>query len=192
MQAKESRRVFEAIRVHDPAIDWERMRTAEEPLDMAGFRQLREPDEKRHARLILFEGEQVMRFRYRRLTRPQFQNWISTATNEQDRAIKAFQAAIVEIAPPGAPVVRPEHLSRGALVMSEQDLREIEEQLGLEWFDLVDVGDQILSRSEVPLDCTPRWRVPPSLVPVWVAAYLRSAERSQGAAASISGVATAG
>jgi len=222
VQLKESRKVFEAIRISDPAIDWVRMamppmvekpctdcpadglaacatcggeRTirdlAYEPHDINSFRNLRETAEQKHRRLIFFEGERPVLFRFRRLTRPQIQKFVATATNEVERAIFAFRAGVVEIQRPGEPAFKPEWISRGALVMDEPELRDLEEG-GLDWSDEVDIGDQILSTSDVPFGSTPSWRVPQPLVRVWAAAYLRSAERSQSAARATSGAPSGG
>jgi hypothetical protein len=124
-----------------------------------------------------FPGAKPVVFTYRRLTTPQRQKWVSLATSYEDRCVRAFQAGVIAIEFPDAPKYVPRWLSKGALTMDDKELREVEEEHGIEWPDLLDIGSQVLARSDVPLDCTPSFPVLPSSVDAWVAVQRRCAER---------------
>lgn len=226
----ETRKPFETITLHDPAVDWgatknppfvehacsacgglpegatqavldglekgDLSRAFCDPCGGAGVVRVPEYepyDEARFAierdvnRLRFFDGERPTIFVYRRLTRPQFQKWVSLATSHEDRCIRAFQAGVIEIRWPDRPAYRPAWLGRAALNMDEKELVALEQEYGVDRLDEIDVGIQILARSDVPLDCTPVFPVPPSSVDAWAAVQRRSAARNRTGARPTSG-----
>lgn len=226
----ETRKPFETITLHDPAVDWDAVKNppfveqacsacgglpegaAQAVLDGLEKRDLSrafcdpcggagvvrvpeyEPyDEARFAierdlaKLRFFEGQAPTVYVYRRLSRPQRQKFVSLATSYEDRCIRAFQAGVIEIRFPGRPAYRPTWLGRAALSMDEKELTSLEEQHGLEPIDLIDIGAQVLARSDVPFDCSPTFPVPPSSVDAWAAVQRRSAARNRTGARPTSG-----
>jgi hypothetical protein len=180
----QTRTPFTAIRLHDPAIDW-RAVDASGPDAAAKYAMERDValiyDPKADVNLC-HPGDKPVIFTCRRLTRPQVQKFVSSATTDEDRWVKSFQCGVVRIEFPDGTVYEPEWITRGALCMSEKDLVALEEAHGFETNDILDIGMQISRRSDVPFDCTPSFPVPPWSVHAWAVASLRSAERSRAAA----------
>lgn len=180
----QTRKNFSAIRLHDPAIDWVAVDAAGDDVGAkyAMDRDLTLIHDPEHDVSRVHEGERLMVFTCRRLTRPQVQKFVSSATTEEDRWVKAFQCGVVRIDLPNGTVYTPDWIARGALCMPEKDLVALEEEHGLETNDILDIGMQISRRSDVPFDSTPSFPVPPWLLRAWAAASLRSAVRSRAAA----------
>jgi hypothetical protein len=179
-------RTFETIVLHDPAIDWEAVGRARQmaapEAEFATSRDMRllsEDGVSEHGPYLTHPGMSPTIYRYRRITRPQLQKFVSLAGSTEDRFIRAFQAGVVEITCPDRPVYAPKWISKGALVMDEKELTALERELGIEWAALLDIGSQILTRSTVPFDCAPRFPVPPSSVDAWAAVSARTAARNQ-------------
>lgn len=180
----QTRKPFTAIRLHDPAIDWVAVDASGPD---AGAKYATERDlaliyDPGNGVARVHAGERLTLFTCRRLTRPQVQKFVSSATTDEDRWVKAFQCGVVRIEFPDGTVYEPEWIARGALCMPEKDLVALEEAHGFETNDILDIGMQISRRSDVPFDCTPSFPVPPSLLHGWAAASARSVVRSLAAA----------
>ncbi|UJR81490.1 hypothetical protein [Sandaracinus amylolyticus] len=204
----ETRKPFDVIRLHDPAIDWDAVKRPQpcpnercsNGLDEAvddgrcetcggeGFVRLYDEGRfctERDLEKVLvhtFPGETPVYFVCRRLTTPQRQKYISLATSHDDEYVRAFQAGVIEIRFPDRPKYVPKWLAKGALTMDDKELRDLEKDHGIEWPDLLDVGSQILARSNVPFGCTPSYPVLRSSVDAWVAVQRLCAERRASAA----------
>lgn len=169
----EHRKTFDVVRFYDPAIDWRS--TPVEPVDYARDRDL--------TKLVMRAGCEPILFRYQRLTRRQWLSWVSRASSDEERHVRAFSAGVCEVVIDGR-VWRPGDADRPDFVaMSEADLDQLESAYGIGYADLQEIGSVVLTRSQLPFGFAPRYPVLPSSVAVWVAASRLSAERSATGAA---------
>ena len=129
----ETRKTFDAIRLHDPAIDWAAV-DASHPDAAARYAKERDLsliyDPEKGVELV-HAGAKPVLFTCRRLTRPQVQKFVSAAVTEEDRWVKAFQCGVVAVRFADGSLYQPEWIGKGALHMSEGELTAFEEARNL-------------------------------------------------------------
>jgi hypothetical protein len=194
------RKTFTVVRLWDPAIDWEAMKRP--PIVGYDLREDGSEDEDRPRfayeptteliysmgrdvdRLVYKPGERPFFFKYQRLTRQQMLSMVARGVTQEEKRVRAFQCGVVEVIAPDGSAWKPRNAKRaGFTTMEEADLDALEREHGIGWTDLQEVGEIVLTRSDLPLGCEPHFVAPPSSVAAWAAESRRSAERSRTAAA---------
>ena len=164
-------REFEAVRIYDPAIA---------PFDpgtgvgtrIADYAEYRDP-----SMLVLRPGCSPVRFVFRRLTRGE-RRVVEAAHGDFEKHELAFRFAIRRIVRADGSTWTPERIGRHDYSgMTEAELDAWDPS------DLSEIGAVVLTRSRVPFDFSPRYRLQPSSLCVWEAVVQRlSAARSRAAA----------
>lgn len=168
-------REFEAVRIYDPAI---------EPFDPATGKGTRIGDYcewRDPAMLAIRPGMTPIRFVFRRLTRGE-RRTVEAGSGDFMQHELAFRFGIRRIVRADGSVWTPERLDRpdySGMTEAEIDTWDAT--------DLDEIGAVVLTRSRVPFDFAPRYRLRPSSLSVWEAVVMRlSVERSRASAAKSS------
>lgn len=170
---------IDIVLLRDPAIDWDAVRES-------GYDEGAYAEERDTSKLVCKPGEELTRFRYRRLKRSQL-NWVTRGLTEVEQRERAFSAGVVEVRGPLQPPVdgggewRPRGVDKPAFkAMTEADLNLFE------WVDIQDIGLVVLTASMLPFGSALRCQMLQSSVSAWLAARPRPAAQSPTGAAAAS------
>jgi hypothetical protein len=150
-------REFEAIRIYDPAI---------EPFDPATERGTRIADyaEWRDPKMLaLWPGKRPVTFFFRRLTRAE-RRLVEASAGDFEKHEQAFRYGIRRVVRADGSAWTPERIGHPTYFgMTEEELDVWDPT------DIDEIGGVVLTRSRVPFDFAPRYRLRPSSLCVWEA-----------------------